>query len=104
MRSEERLAHGVEQPDHELEAMLLLVELEQMLLGVRWQLHLRGEIERELRRRLVDLVQLGAGDRRERTERLRGTRRHVGIDALEAVGHWSDDRREKRAAAREALH
>jgi len=50
------------------------------LLRLRRKLDLRGELERELRRALVDLPRLGIGERRERTERPGGARGCLLLD------------------------
>src|SRR5665213_309694 len=100
---EQRLADGVQQPDHELEPILLFVELEQLLLHVGRKLHLGGELEGKLRRRLVDLVRLGAGHRCERAEGADRTRGCVRIGPAVAVGRRCDDRGEERTASREPL-
>ena len=70
-RRDQRDARAVQQLGEELEAALLRLELEQLLLRLRLELDLRGELEGELRRALVDLLRLGIGQRGER----RGTSR-----------------------------
>ena len=102
-RRDQRRADGVEEPDDELEALLLRAELEQVLLRFRRQLHLRGELERKLRRPLVDLLWVGARDGGERTERAGGTRCRLGVGPVACIVNGHDGRCEERASSRDPL-
>ena len=102
-RRDQRNPRVVEQLGDEVEPLLLDAELEQLLLRLRRQLDLCRELERELRRRLVRVVGVGAGERGERAERSGRAKRGLGIDVAGIVFDLADLRGHERAPARESL-